>query len=169
MDSEAPDTPPKNIRHVKESDHLTLVAAWEEWPEHRLRRPASALLQKLFVVHFADTSFVVEQEDGLIACLIGFLSQTRKDEAYVHFIGVKPDCRRTGLARSLYERFFEVCRANGRTVVRGVTSPANRGSIAFHQRLGFILAPSEHELDGIPIHRDYDGPGIDMALLRKEL
>lgn len=160
--------PGANIRHVRPSDHLKLVTAWETWPERPLRRPASALLQKLFVVHFSDTSFVIEEDDKLIACLIGFFSQTYANEAYVHFVGVRPDRRRTGLAGLLYERFFQVCRDHGRTIVRGVTSPTNRGSIAFHRRLGFELEPSQYEVEGLPVHRDYDGPGIHMVLLRKD-
>lgn len=159
----------ESIRHPLPSDHLQLVAAWNDWTEQPLRRDASALLQKLFIVHFADTSFVAERDGKVVACLIGFLSQTHPEEAYVHFVGVSPDHRRRRLGRLLYERFFETCMHHGRTVVRGVTSPRNTTSLTFHARLGFDFEPGDDDIDGLPVHRDYDEPGIDMVLLRKQL
>src|SRR6476646_4523170 len=43
------------------------------------------------------------------------------DEAYIHFVGVDPARRTTGLGRTLYERFFAA--VADRSVVRAVTSP----------------------------------------------
>jgi ribosomal protein S18 acetylase RimI-like enzyme len=119
------------------------------------------MLPKLFFIHFEGTSFVAEDEDGeLRGFVCGFLSQTAADEAYIHFVGVDPDVRGDGLGRTLYERFFEEVRANGRTVVRCVTSPVNQRSVAFHEALGF-------EVDRVV--EDYDGPGEDRVLLVKRL
>jgi ribosomal protein S18 acetylase RimI-like enzyme len=119
------------------------------------------MLPKLFFIHFEGTSFVAEADDGeLLGFLCGFLSQTADDEAYIHFVGVTPEERGEGLGRTLYERFFEEARANGRTLVRCVTSPLNHGSLAFHQALGFEIER---------IAADYDGPGEDRALLVKRL
>jgi ribosomal protein S18 acetylase RimI-like enzyme len=53
-------------------------------------------------------------------------------EAYIHFLGVVPELRGTGLAHELYTRFFALAAAEGRTTVSAVTSPTNTGSIAFH-------------------------------------
>ena len=58
------------------------------------------------------------------------------------------------------EHFFEEVRSNGRSVVRCVTSPVNRDSVAFHEALGF-------EVDRVA--KDYDGPGEDRVLLVKRL
>jgi hypothetical protein len=55
------------------------------------------------------------------------------------------------------------------TIVRGVTSPKNATSLKFHAQLGFEFEPGDLDIDGVPVHRDYDGPGIDMVLLRKRL
>ena len=82
----------------------------------------------------------------MVGFLNGFLSQTFPDEAYIHFVGVRPDRRGAGLATELYERFFTVARANGRTLVRCVTSPVNEGSIAFHRALGFTTDRSEEHV-----------------------
>jgi ribosomal protein S18 acetylase RimI-like enzyme len=78
----------------------------------------------------------------------------------VHFVGVAPEQRGSGLGRELYERFFAAARAAGRSTVRCVTSPANESSVGFHRALGF-------EVDRVV--EDYDGPGEDRVLLVKEL
>jgi predicted GNAT superfamily acetyltransferase len=63
---------------------------------------------------------------------------------------VHPGWRGRGLARVLYERFFALAAADGRTVVGAVTAPVNAASIAFHTALGFTVS------DPLP---GYDGPG----------
>src|SRR5258705_4539827 len=111
------------------------------------------MLPKLFFLQFEGTSFVAERDDGTIAgFLIGFLSQTDESEAYVHFVGIAPELRESGLVRQLYERFFDVAREHGRTVARCVTSPTNTASVAFHRALGF---PAER------VASDSDGPSED--------
>ena len=74
------------------------------------------MLPQLFFLHFEGTSFVAEDGDGRLAgFLVGFLSQTDPDDAYVHFVGVAPEQRGSGLGRELYERFFEAAREAGRS------------------------------------------------------
>ena len=124
-------------------------------------REMAPILPKLFFLHFEGTSFVAEDDEGdLAGFLCGFLSQTNPDEAYIHFVGVSPEYRGEGVGRTLYERFFEEVRHQGRTVVRCVTSPINQESVAFHEALGF-------EVDRVA--EDYDGPGEDRVLLAKRL
>lgn len=125
------------IRHAEPGDHARVAAAViDDWWGGR---PMRAMLPRLFFAHFRGTSFVGEEGGELAGFLCGFLSQTYPDEAYVHFVGVAPERRGDGLASRLYERFFAAARAHGRTTVRCVTSPANTGSIAFHDRLGFEI------------------------------
>lgn len=97
------------------------------------------MLPRLFLDHFHRTSLIAEHRDRLAGFLVGFLSPSLPDEAYVHFVGVSPAQRRNGLARALYERFFDLARADGRKIVGAVTSPVNTSSIAFHQRMGFAV------------------------------
>lgn len=120
-----------------------------------------AMLPRLFVQHFADTSRLVFEADArLAAFLVGFLSQTEPRVGYIHFVGVAPSLRQRGLARWLYAWFFDTCRRLGRTEVRCITSPSNTRSLAFHQHLGF----SQKTLGPIV---DYDGPGQDrLAFVR---
>ena len=155
-------------RHPTAADHPRILAVLDEWwgglggEPGRLER--SLLLPRLFLQHFADTSYIVERPDGTIgAFLIGFHSQSRPDVAYVHFVGVAPDLRRHRLGASLYERFIEHARAAGARRVQAITSPSNVTSRAFHQGMGFELDPSETVVDGVPVQRDYDGPGIDRV------
>ncbi len=138
------------IRHAEPDDYLRVAAVIDEWWGGR---PMAAMLPKLFFVHFRDTSFVAEEDGELAGFLCGFRSQTFDDEAYVHFIGVDPARRGTGLGRELYARFFEAVAP--RRVVRAVTSPLNERSIAFHQAIGF-------EVEGVV--EDYDGQGSARAL-----
>lgn len=146
------------IRHAKPSDYGRVIGRINVWWGGRDMAP---MLPKLFFIHFEGTSFVAEGEDGeLLGFVCGFLSQAAEDEAYIHFVGVTPDDRGEGLGRTLYERFFDEVRAQGRSVVRCVTSPLNQGSLAFHEALGFEVER---------IAEDYDGPGEDRALLVKQL
>ncbi len=118
------------------------------------------MLPRLFFTHFRDTSFVAEREGDLAGFLVGFLSQSEPQAAYIHFVGVSPEERGSGLGRKLYERFFEAARSRGRRTVSCVTSPANAGSLAFHRAIGF--EPSEPRTD-------YDGPGEDRVVLTRAL
>jgi ribosomal protein S18 acetylase RimI-like enzyme len=146
------------IRHAQPSDYGRVIGRVNTWWAGRDMAP---MLPKLFFLHFEGTSFVADDDEGQLAgFLIGFLSQSDPNEAYIHFVGVAPERRGEGLGRSLYERFFEAVRADGRSVVRCVTSPVNEQSVAFHQALGF---------EAERVARDYDGPGEDRVLLAKRL
>jgi ribosomal protein S18 acetylase RimI-like enzyme len=146
---------PMHIRQADRVDYPVVIGVVDQWWGGR---PMAAMLPKLFFVHFRDTSFVAEDDDAIAGFLCGFRSQTYEDEAYIHFVGVDPERRGAGIARSLYERFFEAVAP--RTIVRAVTSPVNEGSIAFHRALGF---------DVDTVDEDYDGQGEARVLLVKRL
>lgn len=145
------------VRRAEPADHARVVAVVDDWWGGRRMRD---MLPRLFFVHFRETSFVAEDDGRLVAFLVGFLSQTYPDEAYIHFVGVDPAHRGAGLARDLYERFFAAARADGRSVVRCVTSPANEGSIAFHERMGFSIER---------VAENYDGSGESRVLFVRRL
>ncbi|MBA2295142.1 MAG: GNAT family N-acetyltransferase [Actinobacteria bacterium] len=142
-----------DVRHAKPVDHGRVIGRLNAWWGGRDMAP---MLPRLFFVHFEGTSYVVDDEHGQLAgFLIGFLSQTRADEAYIHFVGVAPEHRGVGLGRGLYERFFSDAAARGRTTVRCITSPTNVASVAFHQALGFEVED---------VAQDYDGRGESRVL-----
>jgi predicted GNAT superfamily acetyltransferase len=148
---------PTEIRRAEPADHARVLAVLDEWWGGRRMRD---MLPKLFFVHFRDTSFVAERDGALAGFLVGFLSQSQPEDAYVHFVGVDPAERGRGLGRELYERFFAAARAAGRTRVSCVTSPANAGSLAFHAAIGFEPSPPQ---------AGYDGPGEDRVVLTRRL
>jgi len=145
------------LRPLRPSDHAAVIAVIDDWWGGR--RMAD-MLPRLFFEHFTDTSFAAERAGELAGFLVGFLSQSRPAEAYVHFVGVHPGGR--GLGRRLYEAFFDAVSARGRTVVRAVTAPVNTGSIAFHRRMGFEVEPGAGDGD-VPVAVGYDGPGQDRV------
>ena len=147
--------PMHQLRPAEPDDYPRVIEVIDRWWGGR---PMAAMLPKLFFVHFRDTSFVAEEEGELAGFLCGFRSQTFDDEAYVHFVGVDPGHRGSGLGRRLYERFFVAVAP--RTVVRAVTAPVNERSVAFHRALGF---------DVERVDEDYDGRGQSRVLLVKRL
>jgi len=144
-----------SIRHAEPADYARVIAVVDEWWGGR---EMAAMLPKLFFVHFRDTSFVADDDGELAGFLCGFRSQTFADEAYIHFVGVSPEQRKSGLGRALYDRFFTAVAP--RSIVRAVTSPLNEQSLAFHRSLGFELER---------VDDDYDGAGRSRALLVKRL
>jgi ribosomal protein S18 acetylase RimI-like enzyme len=138
------------VRPASPADYDAIVAVADPW----WGRPVTAALPRLFLDHFAGSSLVAEDDGDLVGFLVGFMSPGEPAEAYIHFAGVHPGYRGTGLARRLYEQFLTAARADGRRVVRAITSPANDGSIRFHRAMGFTA--------GGPV-RDYNGPGRDMV------
>ena len=145
------------LRTATAADYDRLIAVVDDW----WGRPIRHALGRVFLDHFYATSTVAEDEEGALAgFLIGFLSPSRPDAAYIHFVGVHPSLRGQGLARLLYERFFALAEANGRPLVSAITGPQNAGSIAFHTAMGFTVSPP------IP---GYDGEGSPKVLFQRRL
>ena len=119
----------------------------------------------MFINEFGNSAFVVKEADRVIAYLFGFLSQTAP-VGYIHAIGVRQSYQRQGLGRRLYDYFTEFARQKGCSELKALTSPTNMTSIAFHRRIGMELLGEPNE-DGIPVIRNYSGPGIDRVVFRK--
>ncbi len=154
------------IRHAEPADYPSIIAVIDAWWGGR--RMAD-MLPKLFFIHFRPTSFIAERDGKLIGFITGFVSQSYSGEAYIHFAGVRPDFRKKGIGRLLYEKFFAAVEKLGCRKVRCVTSPANKDSISFHEHLGFSPDDSEYFVDGIPVAKGYDGRGGDRVLFSKLL
>ena len=153
------------FRELRESDHATVTAVVDEWWGGR---PVADKLPRLFFRLFPGTSFAVEENGELVAFLVGIVGSPA-DEAYVHFVGVHPEHRSGGLGRGLYEKFFAEARSRGCRLVRAITSPVNKGSIAFHRRMGFEILEGDRENDGVNVHSDYDGDGKEKVVFRRGL
>ena len=149
------------IRNSKPSDHQRIISVMKDWWGGR---DLTWMLPKLFLVHFCDTSFIIEKEEDLVAFLIGFLSQSKANEGYIHLVGVHPNYRDMGLGEFLYHRFFQICKANNRDTIRSCTSPVNKGSIRFHKKIGFTILKGDVEVDGVQVSLDYNHPGDSKVL-----
>jgi N-acetylglutamate synthase-like GNAT family acetyltransferase len=154
------------IRHAEPSDYQPIIAVVDEWWGER---SMVRMLPKQFFVHFQPTSFVAEHNGKLVGFVTVFVSQTFHEEAYIHFLGVHPAYRKHGVARALYEEFFAAVETLGCRIVRSVTSPVNKNSIAFHRCMGFFVNDNEKLVDGIPVFEGYDGRGEDRVLFSKIL
>ncbi|HEX6443793.1 MAG TPA: GNAT family N-acetyltransferase [Streptosporangiales bacterium] len=131
---------PFTVRRARPEDHDRIHPVLDDW----WGRPIASVLQPLFFDHFFSTSYVAECDGELAGFLVGFLSPSRPEVAYIHFVGVHPAHRKSGLARDLYGRFFDLARRDGRSEVWAVTSPVNERSIAFHRAMGFTVTGPEH-------------------------
>jgi GNAT superfamily N-acetyltransferase len=154
------------IRSVKSLDYYVISPLINEWWGGR---NMSDMLPKLFFDHFTNTSFIAEKEGKLVGFLIGILSQSHSNEAYIHFVGVHPDYRKHNIGKHLYNNFFNVVKQNDRNIVRCVTSPVNKVSIAFHTKIGFEIEEGDKKMDGVSVNSDYGGPNQDRVLFVKYL
>lgn len=152
------------FRSASEADYSHIATALDTWWGSGAGMTDTAqrvaMLPRLFLQHFSDTSTVVYAGQDLVAFLVGFLSPAQPDEAYIHFVGVRPDRQGDGLGAVLYERFFETARQHDRPIVRAITAVGNVGSQKFHRRMGFTVSE--------PIV-DYDGPGGDRVTFVRDL
>ena len=154
------------IRHSTPSDHHKIISVLQDWWGGR---DLTRMLPKLFLIHFCNTSFIIEKEDVLLAFLIGFFSPSRKNEGYIHFAGVHPDFRDRGLGKCLYDYFFGLCKENGRSIIKACTSPVNKGSVEFHKKIGFEILAGDAVIDGIPVTLDYNRPDDPKVLFQIEI
>lgn len=153
------------IRELTEDDFIPIHSVVNDWWGGR---QMSGMLQRLFFQHFNQTSFVIESDGIIIGFLIGFLSQSKENEAYIHFVGVHPDYRQAGVGRRLYEHFFKkVLECNESVKINCITSPVNRNSISFHTKMGFEIQSSPDIVDGISVHKNYNGIGNDDVVFAK--
>ncbi|HEY7048325.1 MAG TPA: GNAT family N-acetyltransferase [Jatrophihabitantaceae bacterium] len=144
------------VRPARPRDYEAIVAVVDEW----WGRPMARMLPRLFLDHFYATSLIAERDGDLLGFLIGFHSASAPHRAYIHFVGVAPAARGTGLARRLYETFFAASIQDGCTTISAITSPTNTASVAFHKAMGFTVTG--------PV-ADYDGPGVDRIVFERQL
>jgi ribosomal protein S18 acetylase RimI-like enzyme len=148
--------PEITLRTATAADFDPIIAVVDDW----WGRPIRHALPRVFLDHFHATSAIAESDGALAGFLIGFLSPSQPDAAYIHFVGVDPARRGHGLARVLYERFFALAAADERQVIRAITAATNAQSIAFHTAMGFTVTPP------IP---NYDGDSAPKVLFERRL
>ncbi|HPQ45421.1 MAG TPA: GNAT family N-acetyltransferase [Syntrophales bacterium] len=154
------------IRNARPSDHEKVIAVMPAWWGGR---DLTSSVLKIFFIHFTDTTYIAEIHDELVGFLVGFLSQSDEDVGYIHFAGVHPEFRQSGIGRLLFEKFFDACRLHNRSIVKSCTSPINTLSIAFHRKMGYMIEPGDGTVDGVPVTLNYLGKGNPKVLFKKDL
>jgi ribosomal protein S18 acetylase RimI-like enzyme len=154
------------IRNGTPHDHEKVVSVMPEWWGGR---DLSSSVLKVFFIHFNDTTYIAEIDDELGGFLVGFMSQSEPKVGYIHFAGVHPQFRRSGIGRLLYEKFYTACTANDRSIVKSCTSPVNKLSINFHQKMGFEIEPGNGIIDDVPVTLNYLGKDNPKVLFKKTI
>lgn len=155
-----------NIRHIEPDDCNAIFEVASDWWGSNY---SNDMISKWYIHHFRDTCLLAEENGKMAGFLIGFLSQSEPNESYIRIVMVNPAIRGKGVGRALYEEFFKRVGMLGRSVVRCVTAPGKKDSIAFHTRMGFIIEPQEQEYEGFPVFINYDGRGGNRVVFKKVL
>ena len=146
----------------KDFDQILLEIA-EFWGDDRTLH----IHHPMFLYEFGNSAYVIKEGDTVIAYLLGFISQTGPT-AYVHLVGVRRSHQRNGLGHRLYEHFISFAKTQGCREIKAITTPDNLQSIKFHKSVGMELIGSPNK-DGIPVVKDYSGPGRDRVVFRKNI
>jgi GNAT superfamily N-acetyltransferase len=154
------------VEHCTHEDFLDILSTLEEFWGDAAER-ARRVHHPMFVHEFADTAWVVRDDQQIIAYFFGFWSQA-EPTGYIHLVAVRRTHQDSGLGRQLYERFEELARERGCTKLKAITPPINTESIAFHQHLGFRLLGELNE-QGIAVVENYFGPGMPRVVFEKRL
>ena len=148
---------------TKEDFNQVLAEIDQFWEHDR----TVALHHPTIIYEFGNSSFVIKENGRVLAYLFGFLSQT-EPTGYVHLLSVRRGFRRQGLANRLYAHFELFACSRGCTRLKAITSPVNTLSIDFHRSIG-MLPTGEPDSRGLPVVKDYAGPGLDRVVFRKEI
>jgi GNAT superfamily N-acetyltransferase len=128
----------------------------DDWFGH----PVGLTLHRLFFDQLGPYGVWIERDDGSPAgFLLGLVSQSEPDLAYVHLHAVDPALRGQGVGAALYREFGRRAMGSGCTRIRALAAPQREGSIAFHRALGF---------DG-PLVEGFLGPGEDRIVFERAL
>ena len=156
-----------NVSQCTKGDYDQIITDiadfWNNSHIDNLRR----LHNPIFFYEFGNTAFVVKEDEKVTGYLFGLYSQT-SNTACVKFVGVRASHRKRGVGRALYEYFIIIAKDKGYVELKAITSQNNEISIAFHRSLGMELLGEPNE-EGIPVMRDYAGPGNDRVVFKKDI
>ena len=143
-------------RPVTGDDFVAARAVADAWFGH----PVGLTLHRLFFDQLGPGGVWIARADGSPAgFLLGMVSMSEPDLAYVHLHAVDPALRGQGVGAALYREFGRRAMGSGCTRIRALAAPQREGSIAFHRALGF---------DG-PLVEGFLGPGEDRIVFERAL
>ena len=155
-----------NITQCTKADYDQIIDMDDFWKSSHIDN-LRILHNPIYFFEFGNTAYVVKESKKVIGYLFGLYSQT-SPTAYIKFVGVRASHRKRGVGRALYEYFTMIAKGKGCSELKAITSPNNKISITFHRSLGMELLGEPNE-EGIPVIKDYAGPGNDRVVFRKDV
>jgi len=156
------------IRNVIEEDFIKIAKIAKNCSPMTTERNA---IYHLFTKFFKNTSLVVENtgNGNICAFLLGLVSQTNPQNAYIHLLCVDTKFRGKKLAPNLINKFIYIVSKLGSTNISLLSKPSNIKAIKFYNKQGFLSKKTNETLeeDGINIFKDYDGPNEDKIIFYK--
>lgn len=154
----------EQILNCNHSDFLQILTEIEDfWGNNR----TLSYHHPMFVNEFGNTSFVIKNNERIIAYLFGFISQTEQ-VGYVHLVAVRQKHQSKGLGKLLYKHFIAYLKSIGIQNLKAITTPTNEKSINFHLSIGMKMTGIENE-NGIKVIKDYSGLGQDRVVFKMSL
>ena len=89
-------------RPARAADYDTIAGVVDDW----WGRPVLSSLPRLFLDHFHRTSLIAEATEGMSGFLVGIVSPSELDQAYIHFVGVCPQARKNGFGPHAVRRIL---------------------------------------------------------------
>ena len=117
---------------------------------------------------FGTTSFIASLEGALAGGVLACVNQSKADEVYVDQVAVRKEMRGRGVTEPLLEAVADAARRHGCRRVWLSTDPANPAAQVW-PRYGFAVLPGNDEANGLPVTRDFKGPGKHRALFERRL
>ena len=160
------------IRTAEESDFEDIAQIAKKCSPMNTERNS---IYHIFTKFFQNTVFVAEIKESsskeLAGFLLGFISQKKVNEAYIHLLCVTPEFRGKGIAQGLINNFLKAVVTKGCNKVYLITKPINQKAIAFYEKLGFKKNSgfTTIDLDGVEAVKDYNGLGEHMVVFQKVL
>jgi GNAT superfamily N-acetyltransferase len=142
-------------RPVRGTDFPRARAVVDGW----FGRPVGLVMHRLFFDQLGPSGVWLEADGEPVGFLLGLVSESEPDLAYVHFHVVDPAWRGRGVGRMLYEAFAARAAARGCRRVRALAAPALEASRRFHESLGFAGR----------FESGYVGPGEDRIVYERSL
>ncbi len=146
------------IRAITKKDYDYIVSVLDRWfggLSHDRAHP-------VFFYELGENALIAEEQGEIVGFLLGFASEATASQpamGYIHLVGIKPESRRQGVGRGLYDTFIKRCTSAGATRIKAIAPIANDESARFHRALGFTVNEDPN----------YAGPGRGRLVFVKDL
>jgi len=145
-------------REFTKADYDYVVSVLDQW----FGGLAHDRAHPVFFYELGSKALIAEEFGEIVGFLMGFTTEGTASEpmtGYIHFIGIKPEARRQGVGRLLYDTFIKQCVGAGAKRIKAIAPIGNDESSRFHRALGFAVTEDPN----------YAGPGRGRLIFTKQL